>query len=174
MRGARTRGFTLIELLVIIAIVGVLSAVVLASLNSSRAKAQDAQIKAYLHTVTTQAALDYGGFPDAYTYSAWAFQFSAVTPAQLQAAPPGTGTPGAPDVSVFLTAAKGDPNGEEALLKAALVGGMLYFGVTPSAYFVAVPLVSAPNTFWCVDSTGAAKQENATPTPAAYASLTCP
>lgn len=36
------RGFTLIELLIVIAIIGILSAVVLTSLNSSRNKASDA------------------------------------------------------------------------------------------------------------------------------------
>ncbi len=45
------RGFTLIELLVVIAIIGILSSVVLASLNTARSKGNDAKRFSDLHQI---------------------------------------------------------------------------------------------------------------------------
>ena len=53
------RGFTLIELLVVIAIIGILSSVVLASLNTARAKGADAAVKSNLNNMRAQAELYY-------------------------------------------------------------------------------------------------------------------
>lgn len=53
------RGFTLIELLVVIAIIGILSSVVLASLNSAREKARDTRRAADIKQVQLALELYY-------------------------------------------------------------------------------------------------------------------
>lgn len=55
----RNQGFTLIELLVVIAIIGILSSVVLASLNTARNKGTDAKVKANLSGLRTAAEIYY-------------------------------------------------------------------------------------------------------------------
>lgn len=68
------RGFTLIELLVVIAIIGMLSSIVLASLNSARAKARDAKRVADLHQVQNALELFYtqtGRYPQSPGHTYW-------------------------------------------------------------------------------------------------------
>lgn len=65
------KGFTLIELLVVVAIIGLLSSVVLASLNSARKKSRDASRVADMKTIftmLTQYSLQYGGIPRTSVY----------------------------------------------------------------------------------------------------------
>jgi prepilin-type N-terminal cleavage/methylation domain-containing protein len=54
-----SKGFTLIELLVVIAIIGILSSVVLASLNSARSKGQLASFKSEMKSFQNQAEIFY-------------------------------------------------------------------------------------------------------------------
>ncbi len=60
------KGFTLIELLVVIAIIGILSSVVLASLNSARGKGANAAVKSGMANMRAQAELYYDGNNQSY------------------------------------------------------------------------------------------------------------
>jgi len=53
------KGFTLIELLLVIAIIGILAAIVIGSLGSAKNRAQDSKVKSNLSSLRNQAELYY-------------------------------------------------------------------------------------------------------------------
>jgi len=82
----KNKGFTLIELLVVIAIIGILSSVVLASLNSARIKARDSKRITTIRQLQTALALYYntnGSYPAA----SWANDCSGGTSFQTALQP---------------------------------------------------------------------------------------
>jgi prepilin-type N-terminal cleavage/methylation domain-containing protein len=155
------KGFTLIELLVVVAIIGILASVVLASLNTARAKGSDAAIKANLDNMRAEAAIYYDG-TGGQKYSAAATNCSvtnATTPTLT-----GCTTDMWTDTTM-LAGIKG---------AAASAGGTLWANTSSdgSAYAILAPLKSSTTTYWCVDSIG--KSESETTTAPATGVTACP
>lgn len=150
MKSTGKRGFTLIELLVVIAIIGILSSIVLASLNSARSKGNDASIKANLATIVTQSQLFYETSGNSYAsttatsgYCSWAASMFVVDA----------------NVAAALTKTEAD-NGTPALV----------CGISPSAFMVSSVLADT-TTYYCVDSRGIKKTTTVPPAGGATACL---
>lgn len=89
-RHSTTRGFTLIELLVVIAIIGLLSSVVLASLNGARLKGRDARRLADMKELQTALELYYSdniAYPVATTQAAVSDALPALSPTYIASIP---------------------------------------------------------------------------------------
>ena len=134
-------GFTLIELLVVVAIIGILASVVLASLNTARAKGANAAIKANLANIRAQAELVYDATsPNGYGTASNASSCTAPTAN-----------------SIFSTSTAAETVVNNAVTAAiASSGGASFCGSTTSAWVASVQLKVAEgaNNYWCVDSTG--------------------
>ena len=129
-------GFTLIELLVVIAIIGVLSSVVLASLNTARSKGTDAAIQANLGTVKTQAQLYYD-----------------TNKAYDDATATALGDCSAGDVASSLFT---DTTMQNVIAAVNTENGAAnaVCNSTATAFAIYSPLTTAGVNGWCVDSTG--------------------
>lgn len=53
----KSKAFTLIELLIVIAIIGILAAMILVALNTARTRAKDARIKSDIHQLAVNASV---------------------------------------------------------------------------------------------------------------------
>jgi len=135
------KGFTLIELLVVIAIIGILTSVVLASLNGARDKSGDVAVKANLSNLRSQAALYFDDNSSSFG--------------------PNTGVSCTTSGSVFadsrvaaqLTAAQSASGG----------GSVATCANSTTLWVVSVPLRDKTKA-WCVDSSGIAKEASANTT----------
>ncbi len=149
----------MIELLVVIAIIGILSSVVLASLNTARSKSADTAIKANLATLRVQSEFYYDSNGNSYGTMA----SSTIGLTGLCGTPAGLFT----DVTIqnALKAAMNQKGNGNAYCGANNATGIGSGG----GWSVSVPLKTNPSISWCVGNIGKA---GTTTTPVSAASFT--
>lgn len=139
-----SKGFTLIELLVVIAIIGILSSVVLASLNTARDKGADAAVKANLNNTRAQAELFYDDNGNSYDGT---LQVCDINDSG--------------NIATLVTAA-GNATGATVTITDATAGSATVATChdSASAWAAFAPLndPSGTNIGWCVDSSGASRE----------------
>lgn len=132
------RGFTLIELLVVIAIIGMLSSVILASLNSARTKARDASRQASMKSLQVALELYYS------TNNAYPIASFSSEPSDAWGNNSGNWIPGL--APTYISALPRDPRGGNSVLCAGWKSAFLYHSPDGQNYM----LIShcAPENTW--------------------------
>jgi prepilin-type N-terminal cleavage/methylation domain-containing protein len=141
------KGFTLIELLVVIAIIGVLSSVVIASLNAARTKAAVSSAKAQLNQIAAQAEVFYQNNNNRYYTSPTGSGFNLMTDClhtNLSAMVFGDST-----IKSMLTELQKNVNYSSGNNFLCMVSGDV------QSWFIFVQLRDSTN--YCIDSTGTKK-----------------
>lgn len=127
-------GFTLIEILIVIAIIGIMTAIVMVAVSSARSDGNDAKVKGQLHSVLNAIELIVSGGAGSYTPSSMASASSTCSGAMFDSASPLKNLTG--NSASWPT------------------GTLLSCQATASGWAVSASLSSG---YWCVDYSGKAK-----------------
>lgn len=136
------KGFTLIELLVVIAIIGILSSIVLASLNEARRKAYQAVASKNLNTFLSEANLYFTEHDNYGTHDGGVSPTLAPKPFTTCAE------------QIFICADQKIIDLINAMLEEAGPNAQFWYSIGPSNQTFAVAISLRTGGYWCIDTTG--------------------